>query len=271
MFRFSSGAFVLAAALAAGFPVWAAAATGGTVVYSAPLRVCADPDNLPYSNRKGEGFENKLAEMLAASLGTTLEYAWFPQRTGYLRPLDAGECDVVMGLPMVDGAEMTVSYYRSDYVFVSRADRNLTMSRMDDAALHALKIGVHIVGGDGAGTPPAVALGDQGIIDHVIGFPIFGSGVPAAAPVGAVARGDLDLAAIWGPIGGYYARQSDVPMRVTPITDTEQYLPEIFEFPIAMAVRQGDDDLRDRLDAFIRMHRHDIRSLLDSYGVPQLQ
>lgn len=253
-------------------PAFADADATGTTVYNTPLRVCADPDAMPYSDRKGEGFENRLAKMAAASLQTTVDYVWFPQRTpGFLRLLQAGDCDVIMGLPDIDGVEMTVSYYRSAYVFVSRADRNLDVDTLDAPVLRKLRIGVHVIGEDGAGTPPAQILGSEGIVDGVVGYPIYGAGLAPSAPVDAVARGELDLAAVWGPIGGYYAREAGVPMRVSPIVHTEAYLPQMFQFPIAMAVRQGDDDLRDRLDAFIRTHRDDIRSLLDGYGVPQLQ
>jgi quinoprotein dehydrogenase-associated probable ABC transporter substrate-binding protein len=249
------------------------ASDNGTIVYTAPLRVCADPDNLPYSNRAGQGFENKLAEMAAKDLGTTVSYTWFPQRSGFLRnTLDAGECDVVMGIPDVGGVDATRSYYRSGYVFVSRMDRGLTLSSMRDPALRTLRIGVPLVGADGAGTPPAVALGMEGITDNVEGFPVYGDGPQeqAAAPIEAVANKTIDIAAVWGPIGGYYAAHLPVPMRVTPISDTTDFLPQTFEFPISMAVRTEDDDLKDRLDAFIRRNKAEIAALLTSYGVPLL-
>lgn len=273
MRRQSKAALALAVMVAAA-PAAAQQQSGGTLVYNAPLRVCADPDDLPYSNRAGAGFENKLAEMLAQSLGTTVDYTWYPQRPGFLRQtLDAAECDVVMGTPDMDGIEATRSYYRSSYVFVSRADRNLTFSSMNAPELKQLRIGVNLVGADGAGTPPAVALGRQGITGKVVGFPVYGDGSDSqheADPIKAVARGDLDIAAVWGPVGGYYAMHAGVPMRVTPITDTDSYLPQIFEYPIAMGVRPGDDDLKDRLDAFISSHRDAIKALLASYGVPLL-
>jgi mxaJ protein len=213
-----------------------------------------------------------LAEMLAAYLATTVAYTWYPQRPGFLwLTLDAMECDVVMGTPAIDGVDTTRSYYSSSYVFISRADRNFTFSSMKAPELKALKIGVNLVGADGAGTPPAVALGQQGIVDRIAGFPVYGDGSDSehqAGPVVAVARGDLDIAAVWGPVGGYYAKASPVPLRVTPITDTESYLPQLFQYPIAMGVRPGDDDLKRRLDAFISSHRDAIKALLASYGVP---
>jgi len=254
----------------------AAQSTGanGTVVYSAPLRVCAAPDDMPYSDRAGEGFENKLAAMLAKDLGTSVVYTWYPQHAGFIQQtLGAGECDAIMGVPDINGVDASRSYYRSGYVFVTRADRNLTFSSIRDPVLKDLKIGVSLVGADGAGTPPAVALGRQGIVDRVRGFPVYGDGSDSARsadPIRAVENGTIDVAAVWGPIAGYYAKQSPVPLRVTLITDTDSYLPQIFQYPIAMGVTPGQDDLKDRLDGFISRHRDDIKALLESYGVPLL-
>jgi quinoprotein dehydrogenase-associated probable ABC transporter substrate-binding protein len=249
-----------------------ATAPDGTRVYSAPLRVCAAPDDLPYSNRAEEGFENKLAEMVAKDLGTTVAYTWYPEHAGFVRQtLGAGECDVLMGVPHIDGIEPTRSYYRSGYVFVSRADRNITFSSISDPALRTLRIGVSLVGADGAGTPPAVALGKQGIFERVMGFPVYGDrsdSAHLADPIRAVEDGDIDVAAVWGPVAGYYGKQARRPLRVTPITDTDAFLPQIFQYPIAMAVRPGDDDLKDRLDSFISRHRDEIKALLVDYGVP---
>ena len=268
-----ASAALLAALLSTG-PAIAQATDGGTIVYNTPLRICADPDDMPYSNKAGQGFENKLAEMAAKHLDTTVAYTWFAQRGGFISAtLNAGECDVIMGVPNLNGVDSTRSYYRSSYVFVSRADRNLSFSSMTDPHLKHLKIGVPLIGADGTGTPPAIALGEEGIFDRVVGFPVYGnsSGTPPmAAPIEAVARGDIDIAAVWGPIGGYYASQAKVPLRVVPITDTTQFLPQMFEYPIAMAVRSGDTDLKDRLDGFIRTHRTEIAALLKSYGVPLL-
>jgi quinoprotein dehydrogenase-associated probable ABC transporter substrate-binding protein len=268
-----SGVALVAASLALGpGSALAQSADSGTIVHNTPLRVCADPDNLPFSNRAGQGFENKLAEMVAKSLDTTVAYTWFPERRGFLRnTLEADECDVVMGTPNVDGVLATRSYYRSGYVFVSRADRHLTVSTMTDPALRTLRIGVQVIGGDGNGTPPAVVLGQEGIVQHVVGYPVYGDFAgpqPAAAPIAAVARGDIDIAALWGPTAGYFAKSAEAKLRVTPIAGTEQFLPQIFDYPIAMAVRSSDTDLRDRLNAFIRSHRADIAALLKRYGVP---
>jgi len=269
-----AGALLAALVLQAPGAIAAEQGAGGPIVYNPPLRVCASPDDLPYSDRTGAGFENKLAEMLAKDLDTTIAYTWYPDHGGFIQQtLGAGECDLVMGVPDLDGIETSRSYYRSSYVFVTRADRNLTFSSMKDPALRELRIGVSIIGADGTGTPPALALGRQGIVANVQGFPIYGDGSDSARmadPIRAVADGHIDVAAIWGPIAGYYAKNAKLPLRITPITDTNDYLPQLFDYPIAMAVRPGDDDLKNRLNNFIGRHRDDITALLRSYGVPLL-
>jgi quinoprotein dehydrogenase-associated probable ABC transporter substrate-binding protein len=258
-------------------PAWAqdaAATAGGTIVYDAPLRVCADPNNLPYSNKAGAGFENKLAEMLASDMGTTVSYTWFPDRRGFLsHTLDAGECDVVMGIPNVDGILTTRAYYRSGYVFVTRKADRLDFSSIKAPELRRLKVGVHVIGDDAAGTPPAVVLGEEGIVDNVVGFPIYGNYAKPSPPgdiITALADGRIDVAAIWGPIGGYFAREASVPMVVTPITDTTGFLPQNFQYSISMGVRSDENDLKLKLNSFISRHQSEINALLQSFGVPLL-
>lgn len=236
------------------------------------LRVCADPNNMPFSNERGEGFENKLAELVARDLGKTVAYTWHAQRRGFIRnTLNAGECDVIMGIPHLDMLKTTRSYYRSNYVFVSRADRNLNFSSIHAPELRDLKIGVHLIGDDGANTPPAHALGQQGIIDNVVGYPIYGDYRQESPPselVKAVSRGEIDVAAVWGPIAGYYAKHSEVPLKIVPITDTLEYMPMLFQYSIAMGVRKDDPILQRQLNEVIYQRKEDIQALLKSYGVP---
>ncbi|CCD91603.1 putative methanol oxidation protein [Bradyrhizobium sp. ORS 375] len=242
-------------------------------VYAPSLRVCADPNNLPFSNQAGEGFENKLAQMVARTLGWSVTYTWWAQRRGFVRQtLKAGLCDVVMGVPAhYDLVETTKPYYRSSYVFISRAERRLDLSSLDDPRLHALSIGVHLIGDDGNNPPPAHALGQEGIIDNVRGYPIYGDyrqPNPPARLIDAVSAGEIDVAAAWGPLAGYFAKQSSVPLAVTPIDDDGRFAPLRFRFAIAMGVRKGDDVLRDRLNGFIDDNKAAITALLASYGVP---
>jgi len=236
------------------------------------LRVCSDPNNLPFSNSRGEGFENKLAELLAEKLGRELSYFWWAQRRGFIRnSLNAGKCDVIMGVPDLDMIATTKPYYRSTYVLISRADRSLTFDSMAAPELKHLKVGVQLVGDDGANTPPAHALAAQHITDNVIGFSLYGDYREDSPPrriIDAVARGDIDIAAAWGPMAGYFAKLSPVPLRVVPIEDTARFTPQVFTFSISMGVRKDDNELKAELDRFIAENGAQITELLSSYGVP---
>ncbi|MCK1270207.1 mxaJ protein [Bradyrhizobium sp. GM2.2] len=248
-------------------------ATTAAAASDRELRVCADPNNLPFSNSAEAGFENRLAAMVAEHFGLQVSYTWWAQRRGFIRnTLKAGKCDVVMGVPSgYDLVETTKPYYRSSYVFVTRQDQHLDLSSLLDPRLHHLAIGVHLIGDDGNNPPPAQALGEQGIVDNVRGYSIYGDyrqADPPARLIEAVESGSLDVAAAWGPLAGYFAQRSPVPLTVTPIRDYERFAPQQFQFAIAMGVRKGDDALRDRLNAFIDEHRSEITSLLRSYGVP---
>ncbi|UPJ71253.1 substrate-binding domain-containing protein [Bradyrhizobium sp. 187] len=248
-------------------------ATTAAAASDRELRVCADPNNLPFSNSAEAGFENRLAAMVAEHFGLQVSYTWWAQRRGFIRnTLKAGKCDVVMGVPSgYDLVETTKPYYRSSYVFVTRQDQHLELSSLLDPRLHHLAIGVHLIGDDGNNPPPAQALGEQGIVDNVRGYSIYGDyreANPPARLIEAVESGSLDVAAAWGPLGGYFAQRSLVPLTVMPIRDYERFAPQQFQFAIAMGVRKGDDALRDRLNAFIDEHRSEITSLLLSYGVP---
>lgn len=250
-----------------------ALATTAAAASEGELRVCADPNNLPFSNSAEAGFENRLAAMVAEHFGQQVSYTWWAQRRGFIRnTLKAGRCDVVMGVPAgYDLVETTRPYYRSSYVFVTRQDQHLELSSLLDPRLHHLVIGVHLIGDDGNNPPPAQALGDQGIVDNVRGYSIYGDyrqADPPARLIEAVESGKIDVAAAWGPLGGYFAQRSPVPLTVTPIRDYERFPSQQFQFAIAMGVRKGDDALRDRLNAFIDENGTEIASLLRSYGVP---
>ena len=239
------------------------------------FRVCADPNNLPFSNKASEGFENKLADLIAGSLGETVVYDWHAQRRGFVREtLKAKQCDVVMGMPTkVDMLATTKPYYRSTYVFVSRADRHLDISSIKDPRLRKLKIGVQVIGNDGANTPPSHALAQQGIIDNLVGYSVYGdyrNPNPPARIVTAVENGDVDIAAVWGPLAGYFAKRSPVPLTIVPITDTEGFRPLIFQYDIGLGVRKGDHALKAKLEDILLQKRPEIAALLQSYGIPTL-
>ncbi len=281
-FRCPSGwTLALAAALAAcagkGAPAAPAAPAASAAVAAAgrELRVCADPNNLPFSNRRREGFENRLAEMLASDSHAALRYTWWPQHRGFLRnTLRAGLCDVVMGLPTsVELALTTRPYYRSTYVFVSRRDRGITVRSLDDPALRRLRVGVQMIGDDGTNSPPAQALAHRGIVRNIAGYSVYGDYSrpnPPARIVEAVARGDVDVAVVWGPLAGYFAPRQAAALSLVPVSPQidPPFLP--FVFDISMAVRRGDDRRRDELEAFLERRQPEIDALLLRYGVPRV-
>jgi mxaJ protein len=241
----------------------------------AALRVCADPNNLPFSNRRGEGFENRIAELIARELHTTVSYTWFAQRRGFVRnTLNANLCDVILGVPgSFDLALTTRPYYRSTYVFVTRRDRRLSIASLDDPRLRTLKIGVQMIGDDYASSPPAHALANRGITRNVAGFMVYGDyrdESPVRPIIDAVARGDVDVSVVWGPIAAYFIRRSRVPLIAEPVTPQidPPFLP--FVFDIAMAVRRGDTALRDKLDGILVRREKEIDVILNAYGVPRV-
>ena len=253
-----------------------ATAPGAAAEEARQLRVCSDPNNLPFSNEAKEGFENKLADLVAAELGEPVIYNWHAQRRGFIREtLKAGVCDVVIGVPqLLEMVSTTRPYYRSGYVFVSLTGRNLDISSIKDPRLKSLKIGVQLIGNDGFNTPPSHALAAQGIVDNLVGYTVYGDyreQNPAARIVTAVEHGDVDIAAVWGPLAGYFAKQSPVPLTVTPITETAAFTPLIFEYDISMGVRKGDAARKAALDEIIVRKRPQIKALLADYGVPLLK
>ena len=238
------------------------------------LRVCADPNNLPFSNARGEGFENRLAQLVARDLGARVEYTWWAQRRGYVRnTLKDRRCDVWPGVATsVELLATTRPYYRSTYVFLTRADRGLHIASFDDPRLRQLKIGVQMIGDDSSNTPPTHALARRGVIGNVRGYMLYGDYTqpnPPAEIVRAVDRGDIDVAVVWGPLAGYFAARAEHPLELTPVTpwlDGPQW-PMVFD--ISMGVRRDDVKLRDQLDRVLEKRSGEIARLLAAYAVPQ--
>jgi mxaJ protein len=237
------------------------------------LRVCSDPNNLPFSNEKREGFENRIADLIARELGARLEYTWFAQRRGFVRnTLRAGLCDLVMGVPAhYDPVETTAPYYRSSYVFVTRADSKYRVTSIEDPLLRRLHIGVHIVGDDYANPPPVHALGRRGITRNVSGYTVYGDYSqpnPPARLLEALAEGKIDIAVVWGPFGGYFGQRHFPPLRVVAIAQENDGPNLPFTFEIAMGVRKGDTRLRDEMQGIIDKRKREIDAILVQYGVP---
>ncbi len=237
------------------------------------LGVCADPNNMPFSNEREEGFENRIAQLVAREMGASVRYTWWAQRRGFVRnTLRAGACDVIMGVPSsYQLVRPTRPYYRSSYVFVSRSDRKLDVSSLDDPRLRKLRIGLHLVGDDYGSVPPAQALANRGIIRNTVGYSIYGDYSqpdPPARLIRAVAEGEVDLAVAWGPLAGYFAKQQQVPLDLTPVSPEIDlpFLPLVFD--ISMGVRREDVKLQEQLDTIIARHGAEIDRILESYGIP---
>jgi len=241
------------------------------------LRVCADPNNLPFSNEKQEGFENRIASLIAKDLGVPVRYAWWPERRGFVRnTLKAGICDVIMEVPAsYELTGHTAPYYRSTYVFVTRADRKLRIRSFDDPALRHLRIGIHMMGDDYANSPAAAALARRGLAAQVVPFMIYGDYSqpdPPARLVRAVAADSIDVAVAWGPLAGYFAKRSPTPLVLTPVmaSDARPGSEAGFAYGMSIGVRRADTAWRAVLDTELTKRRADIRRILEDYGVPLL-
>jgi quinoprotein dehydrogenase-associated probable ABC transporter substrate-binding protein len=254
----------------------ASAARSSTAAAATPrvttLRVCADPDNLPFSNDKQEGFENKIAALLATELGASLEYTWWPQRRGFIRnTLRAKECDLLIGVPVgFDPVAATTPYYRSTYYFVTRRDRNLQLASLDDPQLRTLKIGVNVIGEDYRNTPPAHALGDRGIV-VAHGYDTFYDDQRRPDDIiKAVVNGDIDVGVVWGPLAGYFAKQAPVALAMTALPDSDSRSGLPFAYDISLGVRRSDKALKAQIESAVERRRGDIARILHDYNVPVL-
>jgi mxaJ protein len=234
------------------------------------LRVCGDPDNLPFSNEKLEGFENRIAEVVARDLGVALSYYWWPHQRGLVRnTLQADKCDVLVGIPKGwDPVMWTKPYYRSAYAAVYPNGRGLHIQSLDDPVLRRLRIGVH------RGTPPHDGLAERGILANVVGYTLFHDPryptpeTRSTKPVEDVITGSLDAAIVWGPWAGYFLKKQHVStLEAVPLHDTK---PVPLSFDISMGVKKGERELRAELEASLARREAEIGQILDDYGVPRL-
>lgn len=244
-----------------------AAAQTSEAVDRAALRVCADPANLPFSNQAGEGFENKIAELVAAELEIPIEYTWFPQATGFIRnTLQARRCDVVIGISL--GFELlqnTNPYYRSAYVMMTRADGGPEIASLNDSALKSARIGLI------AGTPPATIVALNGLMPQVQPYHLVADtrfDHPGRKMVEDLTTGKIDVGLLWGPIAGYYAKQQKAELRIVPLlTDNG---PVRMDYRITMGLRFNEPNWKRRLNDIIKRRQADIDAILTDYGVPLL-
>jgi quinoprotein dehydrogenase-associated probable ABC transporter substrate-binding protein len=232
------------------------------------LRVCADPRNLPFSNEKGEGFENKLAEFLAAKLQKSLDYMYFPQATGFVRvTLGAHRCDVIMGFPQGDDlVQGTNPYYRTAYALIVKQGSGLEqIDTLEDARLKGKHIGVV------AGTPPATNMAAAGLMANAKPYPLMIDtrvDSSAEAMINDLTKGDIDAGILWGPMAGFYAKKSNPPLHVTPLVK-EKTGPQLV-YRIGMGVRSADQNWKRQLNRLIQENQPAINKILLDYGVPLL-
>lgn len=232
------------------------------------LRVCADPRNMPFSNEKGEGFENKIAELLAAKLQKKLGYVFFPQATGFVRmTLGAHRCDVIMGFPQGDDiVQGTNPYYRTSYALVSKRGSGLEdIATLEDARLKDKHIGIV------AGTPPATNMAVNGLMANAKPYPlVIDTRIDSSAMmmIKDLAAGQIDAAVLWGPMAGFYAKSANPPLHVTPLVK-ETTGPRLV-YRIGMGVRAADQNWKRMLNRLIQENQPEINKVLLEFGVPLL-
>lgn len=239
----------------------------GEIIDRSELRVCADPNNLPFSNEREEGFENRIAKLIAGELGVPVSYYWFPQIVGFVRnTLRLRHCDLVMGTVAGDDIMQTTNpYYYSSYVMIVRADRGVSASGLGDPALSKMRIGV--VGA----TPPTDLLVRHGLMGNVKPYALtvdtrYES--PAHQLVQDVASGELDVGLVWGPIAGYYVKHDALPLKMTVLRGEGGAAR--MDYRIAMGVRANEPEWRRRINAIILKRQRDITTVLREYGIPLL-
>jgi mxaJ protein len=244
-------------------------ADGAEPLSGAFLRVCADPDNMPFSDEKGEGFENKLAELIAQKLDARLEYSWFAEATGYV-PNTVGRdaCDLVMGYAQGTGLiEDTNPYYYTSYALIYRRDdASLAgLDRLSDPRLKGKIIGYF------ARTPPASILAVQGLVADAKAFDVHGdegASMATMTMIREIASGELDAGVLWGPVGGYYAQRADVPLKLVPLVKENAGPSTIYG--ITMGVRPNEPQWKHTINKLIAENQDEINGILGSYNVPLL-
>lgn len=234
------------------------------------LRVCADPNDLPYSDRAAEGFENRIAALIARDLGAQLTYYWLPQWRGYARKtLQRRRCDVIPGIAQADDSVLaTDPYYRGTFAFVYSPSRFPKLTSLDDPRLREARIGVQVVGIDATPTPAARALARRGIVANVAGYPVMGDTPSARRIVDAIADGALDVGIVWSPQPGYFIARRHLALDVVPIRGAAD--DPRFDFAIAMGVRRDDVALRDALNASLSRLAPKIDAVLRDYAVTRV-
>lgn len=231
------------------------------------LRVCATPGNLPYSNEKGEGFENKIAEVFAAELGRPVEYTWYPQGLGLIRmTLAARRCDVVMGTVQADEYTLNTNhYYRTTYALITKKGSGIDdVSSIYDPKLKGKKIGVQ------AGAPAADHVARAGLMTTARPYRFMVDTRHESPPremIADIEKGEIDVGVLWGPFAGHYAKEFD-DLVVTPIVEPRRPGTERLDYRITLGVRAGEVEWKHELNDVITKRQGDIDRILLDYGVP---
>ncbi|GJM02249.1 MAG: amino acid ABC transporter substrate-binding protein [Rhodomicrobium sp.] len=229
------------------------------------LRVCADPSNLPFSNKKGEGFENKIAEIISEELDVPIKYTWFPQSIGFIRQtLDKKRCDIIIGYVATHELVLNSNpYYRTSYVLIHRDGELEGFKSLNDPRIKPMKIGVI------AGTPPVSILAENKLLDNIKSFHRMVDRryySPAEEMIADISEGRLDIGLLWGPIGGYFAEKADKKLTVVPLIH-ETVGPRM-SYRITFGVRRREKVWKRQLNRIIRRRQDDINKILVEYGVP---
>jgi mxaJ protein len=231
-----------------------------------PLRVCADPDDLPFSNESRAGFDNHIAMLLGHDMNRPVIFVWARARRGFLRErFNKGACDLLMGVPEgMKRVRTTIPYYRSSYVFVTRRNDHLRLTRFDDPAIGHQRIGLQMLEEDFS--PPSLPLIRSGHAAQFVGFESFGTG--GSDIVRAVADKRVGFSVVWGPLAGYYAVKQHVPLALSVVEPSIDPSGVPFSFAITIAVHSNDVALANDLNAAIRRNQSKIHATLEAYHVP---
>jgi len=253
--------------------IWLGTAFCITAAGQRTLRICADPNNLPFSNQTGQGLENRLAQLIAHDLSADLKYVWFSERKNFLKnSLNANLCDAVLGVPVdMENVLLTRPYYRSTYVVLSRADRGLKIESLYDPRLQGLRIGLHMVGNDYV--PPGHLLAARGLSSQIEGYSLYGAygeTNPPARLIDAVAKNEVDVAIVWGPFAGYFAKKAAVHLTIQPFSPIRFHMFP-FTYSIGIAVRKGDIDLQSAIQLVLDKECQRIGALLKEYAFPSAE
>jgi quinoprotein dehydrogenase-associated probable ABC transporter substrate-binding protein len=248
-------------------PSLAAEGIGRQALTTSILRVCADPDNLPYSNKKRQGFENRIIELIAAKLGREVRYTWFPQSIGFVRnTLRLRECDLISGITTTsERVQNTNPYYHSVYTMVYRKDAGLDATTMSDPQLRDLKLGVV------AGTPPASIIAQLGLLGNIKPYQLFADTrryKPARQAILDVGNGETDVAFIWGPIAAFYAREAASELVLVPLVNEDRRAR--LSFRVSMAVRYNETEWKHTINSVLKELQPEINDILQEFDVPLL-